>query len=138
MPELLRVTKSVTFDAAHRVPGHPKCGNLHGHTWRVEATVDGAVGPDGMVFDFGLLGAALKEEIHAAWDHRTILGVDDPVGKALEAVDQVVAWIPGPPTAENLALTAAALIRPRLPASVRLSAVAVHETSTCHVEVRFA
>lgn len=25
----------VTFEAAHMIPGHPKCGRLHGHSYRV-------------------------------------------------------------------------------------------------------
>ena len=37
------ITKIVSFDAAHRLPDHAgRCRNLHGHTYRLEATVAGA------------------------------------------------------------------------------------------------
>src|SRR5262245_10716261 len=39
------------IDCAHFLPNHPKCGSLHGHTYRVELIVEGPV-RDGMVMDF--------------------------------------------------------------------------------------
>jgi len=58
------------FDAAHRLPHYPgKCARLHGHTYRVEAVVDGPVGEDGMVMDFyrlkGMLSQALENLDHS-------------------------------------------------------------------------
>jgi 6-pyruvoyltetrahydropterin/6-carboxytetrahydropterin synthase len=56
------------IDCAHLLPGHPKCGQLHGHTYRVEVVVEGEV-QDGMVLDF----ADLKNRIRAVlgrYDHR--------------------------------------------------------------------
>jgi 6-pyruvoyltetrahydropterin/6-carboxytetrahydropterin synthase len=29
------------IDCAHLLAGHPKCGQLHGHTYRIELTVEG-------------------------------------------------------------------------------------------------
>jgi 6-pyruvoyltetrahydropterin/6-carboxytetrahydropterin synthase len=55
-------------DCAHLLPGHPKCGQLHGHTYRVEVTVEGEL-KDGMVLDF----ADLKGQMRAVlgrYDHR--------------------------------------------------------------------
>lgn len=56
------------IDCAHLLPGHPKCGQLHGHTYRVELVVEGdATG--GMLLDFAELKARLRKAL-APYDHR--------------------------------------------------------------------
>ena len=65
------VTVSFTFEAAHCLPGHRgECARLHGHTYRLEVTVGGPVGPDGMVLDFGLLKQLVRETVIDRVDHR--------------------------------------------------------------------
>ena len=44
----------------HRLPGHPRCGVPHGHTYSVEVQVEGPV-VDGMVVDFADLKRSLRE-----------------------------------------------------------------------------
>jgi len=51
------------FDAAHRLPEHPKCEVLHGHTYKVELIVEGGINMFGMVIDFGFLKDVLKRVI---------------------------------------------------------------------------
>lgn len=52
------------FSAAHKLPGYNgECSNLHGHTWQVVFEIEGSVGPGGMVYDFKLLKAMLKEAL---------------------------------------------------------------------------
>jgi 6-pyruvoyltetrahydropterin/6-carboxytetrahydropterin synthase len=35
------VTRTFHFEAAHRLPWHPgKCGNWHGHSYRLEVSVE--------------------------------------------------------------------------------------------------
>ena len=29
------------IDCAHFLPGHPKCGQVHGHTYKVEVVIEG-------------------------------------------------------------------------------------------------
>lgn len=56
--------KELTFDAAHYIPGHPKCSVLHGHTYiirNLEIYVDDFV-------DFGDI-----KEVIRGWDHTTIV-----------------------------------------------------------------
>jgi 6-pyruvoyltetrahydropterin/6-carboxytetrahydropterin synthase len=56
------------IDCAHFLPGHPKCGQLHGHTYKVEVVIEGDH-QGGMVMDF----ADLKRETAAVlgqYDHR--------------------------------------------------------------------
>jgi 6-pyruvoyltetrahydropterin/6-carboxytetrahydropterin synthase len=63
----LGVTEYV--DCAHFLPGHSKCGALHGHTYKVEVTVEGQV-KGGMVIDFADLKRAVRDVL-AHYDHRS-------------------------------------------------------------------
>ena len=47
----MRVGRSFHVDSSHVLPGHPKCGVMHGHTYRFDIVVEG---PDdqAMVMDF--------------------------------------------------------------------------------------
>jgi 6-pyruvoyltetrahydropterin/6-carboxytetrahydropterin synthase len=59
------ITKAATFDAAHRLPGGGPEGSpytrLHGHSFRVEATVRGEARPPvGWVADLAELDQALR------------------------------------------------------------------------------
>lgn len=51
------------YDSAHYLtsvpPGH-KCGNLHGHTYRLIVTLDGPVQGDGFVMDFSDVKACVE------------------------------------------------------------------------------
>ena len=61
--DIFEITKAATFDAAHHLPAGPAqpYTRLHGHSFRVEATVRGeAVGEIGWVADLGELERALK------------------------------------------------------------------------------
>jgi 6-pyruvoyltetrahydropterin/6-carboxytetrahydropterin synthase len=66
------ITKAATFDAAHYFaegPEHRPYTNLHGHSFKVEATVRGVrQQPVGWVADLGDLDAALKL-VAAELDH---------------------------------------------------------------------
>lgn len=55
-------------DCAHFLPGHVKCGQLHGHTYRVEVTIEGE-NRSGMIVDFAELKAQVREVL-APFDHR--------------------------------------------------------------------
>lgn len=86
-----RVVRTFTFEAAHRLPNVPpehKCARLHGHSFRVEVTVEGEVGADsGWVVDFADLKRAW-EPLHTALDHRylnEIEGLGNPTSEVLAA-----------------------------------------------------
>lgn len=56
------------IDSAHRLPGHAKCGVLHGHTYKIELIIEGE--PDkGMVLDFGEMKRILKDVLQK-YDHK--------------------------------------------------------------------
>ncbi|MDE2356162.1 MAG: 6-carboxytetrahydropterin synthase [Alphaproteobacteria bacterium] len=87
---VFEITKAASFDAAHRLPeGGPEGSpytRLHGHSFRVEATLRGAAaGPVGWVSDLGALDAALKAAC-AALDHSLLNdhpGLESPTLEAL-------------------------------------------------------
>ena len=86
---LFEITKAASFDAAHRLPGRPADGpytRLHGHSFRVEASVRGpAAPPIGWVADLASLDAALKA-VAAELDHSLLNdhpGLESPTLEAL-------------------------------------------------------
>ena len=86
---VFEISKSATFDAAHSLPGGPDerpYARLHGHSFRVEATLAGpAAAPVGWVADLAELDTALKAAA-GELDH-TLLnehpGLESPTLEAL-------------------------------------------------------
>lgn len=77
-------TREIQIDAAHRVPDHEsKCFAIHGHRYRILATVEGDLVKEGsekgMVVDFGTLKTVMFNAIHTPCDHGLILAFDDPI-----------------------------------------------------------
>ncbi len=100
------------LQCARRLPGlaasHP-CSRLHGHSFKVELTVSGALDPErGWVMDFAELDAAWQS-IHARLDHRYL--------NDIEGLDN--------PTSENLAVWLWSTLQIQIP---RLSKITVMET----------
>ncbi len=58
------------MDCAHFLPGHPKCGAVHGHTYKVELVIEGR-NESGMVVDFADLKQCLRE-ILDQYDHKSL------------------------------------------------------------------
>jgi 6-pyruvoyltetrahydropterin/6-carboxytetrahydropterin synthase len=58
------------FDSMHLLPGHPKCGVPHGHTYRLEVVAEGPV-VNGMVIDFSDLKGGMRE-ILKGFDHTNL------------------------------------------------------------------
>ena len=110
----MELFKEFAFEAAHRLPNVPsdhKCARLHGHSFRVEIHVEGAVGATtGWVMDFADLRTAW-EPLHDQLDHRYLNEVD--------GLDN--------PTSERLAVWIWDRLQPALPGLAR---VVVHETCT--------
>lgn len=129
-----RITRRLTLDAGHRVPGHEgKCRNLHGHTYTVEVEVFGPIPDDGMVLDFGVVKEIMATVLDP-WDHAFLVWEQDTA--VLAALDVDPLWrrvtLPYPPTAENLARIAANALRAPLRRSgVTLASVRVWETPNC-------
>jgi len=56
------------IDCAHFLPGHPKCGQIHGHTYKVEIIIEGE-NSSGMIVDFNDLKGQTREVLQR-YDHR--------------------------------------------------------------------
>ncbi len=81
------VTRCFTFEAAHQLPWHDgKCRRLHGHSYRLEVTVDGPVGDQGIVIDFADIKVVVERDVIAAYDHRYLNEfLDNPTAEVLAA-----------------------------------------------------
>jgi 6-pyruvoyltetrahydropterin/6-carboxytetrahydropterin synthase len=83
------IFKEFSFEAAHRLPfvpeGH-KCARLHGHSFRVELHVAGAVDPRmGWILDFADVAAAFAP-VRERLDHHylnEIEGLENPTSEVL-------------------------------------------------------
>ena len=100
------------FEAAHRLPKVPeghKCERLHGHSYRVRITIEGAVDPDtGWIIDF--------DEIKQAFDP-LLDQLDHHYLNEVEGLEN--------PTSENLCHWIWTRLRPGLP---QLTEVEISET----------
>jgi len=119
---VFEITKAATFDAAHFLPVGPEGGRyrrMHGHSFRVEATVRGRPeGEPGWVADLGALDAALG-------------------GVARELDHGLLNEKPGleSPTLEHLCLYFAKALQPQFPGLCRitLSRPTVGESCTLNI-----
>lgn len=110
-----RVTCTFPFEAAHSLAWHPgKCRNLHGHSYRLDVSVEGPLDPNGVVLDFDTLKALVQTQVIDAWDHRNLNDVVEN------------------PTAEQLALRAWALLTE---AGLDLAALRLWETADSWVDL---
>jgi len=80
-----RVTCSFSFEAAHSLAWHPgKCRNLHGHSYRLDVSVEGPLDSNGVVLDFDTLKALVQTQVIDVWDHRNLNDVlDNPTAERL-------------------------------------------------------
>ena len=93
MPRIIEITKEFRFDAAHCLPkmgeGHPYT-RLHGHSFRVEVTLSGALDPElGWITDFAELDRQLGV-IRAELDHHTL---NDIPGLEHPTLETIGSWI---------------------------------------------
>jgi 6-pyruvoyltetrahydropterin/6-carboxytetrahydropterin synthase len=82
----MQLTKIFTFDSAHFLPNyHGKCENMHGHTYKMEVTIEGKPNPDdGMIMDFKKLKEIVNEKVIEKLDHKLLNDiVDNPSAEFL-------------------------------------------------------
>lgn len=108
---MYQLTTDHSFDSAHFLAGYDgKCGNLHGHRWRVLLTVQSETLREdqqqkGMCVDFAELKKDLRTELDAL-DHVLIIeqgSLRESTMKALQEEKFQVVEMPFRPTAENFA-----------------------------------
>lgn len=133
------LTRRVTFAAAHRyrlpqwsdernAQVFGACANphFHGHGYTCDVTVRGPVDETtGMLIDLGVLDRALRDEVHARFDHRNI-NLDVP-----EFADGAMV-----PTGENLARFIFERVQRAIGDSATVTAVVVAEDESLRAEYR--
>jgi 6-pyruvoyltetrahydropterin/6-carboxytetrahydropterin synthase len=79
-----RLTKDFRFESAQTLPNAPqahKCRQMHGHSFKVEISVEGEVDPQtGWIYDHSLISAAMRPLLEQL-DHsylNEIPGLDNP------------------------------------------------------------
>lgn len=120
---MFEISKAVTFEAAHYMGGKPEghpYRSVHGHSFRLEATVAGVVKPgEQWVEDFAHLTACL-EGTAAKLDHRLLNEID-----GLEV-----------PTLERICLWAAADLAPALPGLARVAVARPSLNERCELVLK--
>lgn len=108
----MRITQAFSFEAAHFLPHVPeghRCRRMHGHSYRVELTLEGDTDPHtGWVVDFFEVEAAFQPLLRRL-DHYCL--------NEVEGLEN--------PTAENIAVWIWDRVRPVLP---QVAVVRVYET----------
>lgn len=113
----MKITKEITIAMGHSVTNHKsKCRGLHGHDYRIIATVDACIkdtkgtSDEGMVLDFGDLKQAMLDVIDKQFDHGFVLYKEDPRALLLKEANDLWCFeknrfhlVDFIPTAENLA-----------------------------------
>ena len=102
------VIKEFKFSAAHKHPHAPDCNRWHGHNYRVEVALRGAVQlptgevNDGMVYDFRDIKAYWESELEPLLDHQNIndtlrhkLPFAFRKDEALTTVEHLARWLFG-------------------------------------------
>jgi 6-pyruvoyltetrahydropterin/6-carboxytetrahydropterin synthase len=84
------IGKQFSFDSAHYLPDHPKCGCVHGHTWTLWVELEGPIDhKTGMVADFGKL-KPLVNHILEKLDHKLI---NETLGTLIPTCENLCGWI---------------------------------------------
>ena len=70
---LVRVTKEFTFDSAHFLKNYVgPCANMHGHTYKLQVTLEGTLNDTGFVLDFKKLKDLVKRTVVDRLDHHVL------------------------------------------------------------------
>ncbi len=97
------ISKDFSFDMAHRLTFHEGlCRNIHGHTYRLDVTLEGDPDSRGMIMDYADLKSLVHELIIEKLDHALAVYEQDSLlmGKFDPSLKQII--FPFETTAENL------------------------------------
>lgn len=95
------VTKHFEFETGHFLQGYCKgakntCGNIHGHTYKLEVTLSGKINPEtGMVIDFKELSEIVKTHIVSKLDHSFLNEDISEIGGEINrpTAERMAVWI---------------------------------------------
>ena len=134
-----RLTKQFRLEMAHALVGYEgKCSRLHGHSYRLEVTVECEEGclqsegsEMGMGIDFGAIREIVERTIVEPYDHSLLVRRCEQTEEVVEVLSRhfegvyAVEW---QPTSENILSHFAELLAPHIPAGTRLCSLRLHET----------
>ena len=139
----IRLTKEFRFEMAHALWNYDGlCRNIHGHSYILAVTVIGEPESDasnpkyGMVMDFGVLKAIVKEEVVDRLDHSIVVSKMAPTEQllSLPQMSERHEVVDYQPTCENMLVDFAARIKKRMPENVQLFSLKLNETATSFAE----
>ncbi len=85
----MKVTKEFRFDSAHFLPNYyGKCERMHGHTYKLQVTVEGPVGENGLVIDFVILKKIVKKNVLKKLDHHLLNDIVE-----IPSAENMTLWI---------------------------------------------
>jgi len=125
---MLTITKEFSFHAAHRLqcPGlspeqniavYGNCAKLHGHTYRLQVTLEGRPDETGMILHFSELKRIVEHEVLGRYDHADL--------------SELPEYQNAPATAENMAEHVFAVLdRALVSDRYRLRQVTIFETAS--------
>jgi len=87
--QIMLITKEFTFDSAHQLTDYyGKCERMHGHTYKLQVTLEGEVQKNGLMIDFVVLKRIVKKHVLDKLDHHVLNDVvDNP------SAENLVVWI---------------------------------------------
>jgi 6-pyruvoyltetrahydropterin/6-carboxytetrahydropterin synthase len=106
----LQIRKHFTFEAAHVLPHHAgKCSRMHGHSYRLEVALDGALqqvgAAQGMIEDFDVVGQVVRAGVIEQLDHTSLndllpnptaelvaLWIWERIAERIEGLAEIVLW----------------------------------------------
>jgi 6-pyruvoyltetrahydropterin/6-carboxytetrahydropterin synthase len=140
---VLRLTRVFNFDMAHALLNYPgKCKNIHGHTYKLEVTVQGTPCNNesspmkGMLIDFSDFKKLIHNDLVSIWDHALMIHQDsDPALLiALKNNYEKIMIVPFQPTTENMICEMASIIKKILPSHLQLFSLRLYETENSYAE----
>ena len=162
---MITITKIFHYEMAHALHRYDgACANIHGHSYRLEVTVTGAVITDtnhpkcGMIMDFGDLKQIVQTTVLDEFDHALVLnseikkttlartcspcqtdGMDVDASALLGTGSRTsgfgnVIFVDYQPTNENLLVDFAERIASALPSGVSLLRLRMYETNSSFAE----
>lgn len=139
----IRVTKEFNFEIAHALWNYDgPCANIHGHSYRLFVTVIGEPIADennpknGMVIDFGDLKKIVNQEIVHPLDHAIILSQEasESLNVSNNKMFKKQVTVNYQPTCENMVIDFVEKLLKKIPASLKLHSIKLHETATSFAE----
>ncbi len=124
---MFELSVETEFAAAHAIILNGAREPLHGHNWKVAATVSGpALDGEGLLCDFHLVESGLRD-ITAAWHNRNLNELP-PFSTGVNPSAEHIA--------RHIAQELTRSLRGRIPESVRVSAVRITEAPGCAATFR--